>query len=257
MVTIKEIREISREMLQEHETKQEGMFTKHEKSVLDLISGHQTLLKQRLDQLCDSLTSVKTGVEELKESLSFTQNDIDQRFSKINEKVQSLEKELSSTKEDVRVIQTTEPTWALEIRRKLVDLEDRSRRHNLRVLGIKEDRRESWKECENKIYDMLEEKLEMDTCNITIERAHRVGEKSKDKERTIAVQFSFYKDKINILRNCKKLKGTKMSIFEDFFQETIQIHKEKWKEVLANRKQGKISYLQYRSVICKEGRTPV
>ena len=98
---------------------------------MDLILGHQTLQKQRLDQLCDSLTSVKTDVEELKESLSFTQNDIDQRFSKINEKIQSLEKELSSTKEDVRVIQTIEPTWALEIRRKLVDLEDRSRRNNL------------------------------------------------------------------------------------------------------------------------------
>ena len=45
-------------MLQEHKTKQECMFTKHEKLVLDLISGHQALLKQRLDQLCDSLTLV-------------------------------------------------------------------------------------------------------------------------------------------------------------------------------------------------------
>ena len=74
-----------------------------------MISGHQASLKQRLDQLCDSLTSVKTDVEELKESLSFTQNDIDQRFSNINKKIQSLKKELSSTKEDVGVIQTTEP----------------------------------------------------------------------------------------------------------------------------------------------------
>ena len=128
MVTIKEIREIFREMLQEHETKQERMFTKHKKSVLDPISGHQALLKQRLDLLFDSLTSVKTDVEELKESLSFTQNDIGQRFPNINEKVQSMERELSSTKEDVRVIQTTEPIWALEIRRKFVDLEDRSRK---------------------------------------------------------------------------------------------------------------------------------
>ena len=76
-------------------------------------------------------TSVKKDVEELKEHLSFTQNDIDQRFSNTDEKVQSLEKELSSTKEDVAVIQTTEPTWALEIRRKLVNLQDRSRRNNL------------------------------------------------------------------------------------------------------------------------------
>ena len=85
---------------------------------------------------------------------------------------------------------------------------------------------------------------------------HHVGRKSNDKERAIAVQFSLYKDKINILRNCKKLKGTKISILEDFFQETMQNRKEKWKEVLANRKQGKILYLQYRSVICIEGRTP-
>ena len=114
------------------------MFTKHEKLVLGLISGHQALLKQRVDELCGSLTLVKTGVEEFKESYSCTQNDIDQMFLNINEKIQSLEKELSSTKEEVCVIQTTEPTWALEINRKIVDLEDRSRRNTLQILGIKE-----------------------------------------------------------------------------------------------------------------------
>ena len=36
----------------------------------------------------------------------------------------------------------------------------------------------------------------------------------------IVVQFSFYKEKIDILRNCKELKRTKISIFEDFSQET-------------------------------------
>ena len=56
------------------------MFTKREKSILDLMSGHQASLKQRLNQLCNSLTSVKTDAEKLNESLSFTQNDIDQRF---------------------------------------------------------------------------------------------------------------------------------------------------------------------------------
>ena len=102
------------------------------------------MLKQRLQQLCDRLSSVKLDAEELKESLSFTQNDTDQRFLNINEKVQSLKKELISTKENVSVIQTAEPTWGLEILRKLVDLEYRSRRNNLRILGIKEDSKKSW-----------------------------------------------------------------------------------------------------------------
>ena len=49
-----------------------------------------------------------------------------------------------------------------------------------------------------------------------MERAHRDGEKSNDQERAIVAQFSFHKDKINTPRNCKKLKGTTISIFEDF-----------------------------------------
>ena len=126
MVTIKEIRETFKEILQEHETKQKGISTKHEKLVLDLISGLLALLKERLDQQFDSLTSVKTDVEDFKESPSFTQKHIEQKFLNKNEKVQNLEKEhKSSIKEDVGVIQTTEPTRESEICRKLMDLEDR------------------------------------------------------------------------------------------------------------------------------------
>ena len=97
----------------------------------------------------------------------------------------------------------------------------------------------------------------MGRSNISIKRAYRASKKSNDKERAMVVQFLFYNDKVNILRNCKKLKGTKISIFEDFSQEAMHIRKEKWKEVLANRKGGKILYLQYRSVIFKEGQMPV
>ena len=126
MVTIKEIRETFKEILQEHETKQKGISTKHEKLVLDLISGLLALLKERLDQQFDSLTSVKTDVEDFKESPSFTQKHIEQKFLNKNEKVQNLETEhKSSIKEDVGVIQTTEPTRESEICRKLMDLEDR------------------------------------------------------------------------------------------------------------------------------------
>ena len=45
---------------------------------------------------------------------------------------------------------------------KLVDLEYCSRQNNLRFEGIKEHENESWEDCKNKIYDLLENKLEMD-----------------------------------------------------------------------------------------------
>ena len=92
----------------------------------------------------------------------------------------------------------------------------------------------------------------MDTSEIWIGRAHQVGEKKRGQERQIVVQSNSQKNKLEILRNCKKVKGTNFSIFEDFSKETASIRKEKWKEVLKNRKDGKISYLQYKTVICKE-----
>ena len=123
----------------------------------------------------------------------------------------------------------------------------------MQILDIKEEPRESRENCEKRIHDLLEEKTGMGINDISIGRAHRVGQKSNDRELAIVAQFSFYKDKIDILRNCKKVKGTKISIFEDFSQETMQIPKGKWKKVVSNRKQGKILYLQYRNVIYKEG----
>ena len=51
MVTIKNIRKIFREILQENETKQKGMLAKDEQYVLDLISGHQALLNHRFDNV--------------------------------------------------------------------------------------------------------------------------------------------------------------------------------------------------------------
>ena len=248
-ITIEDSKKIFQDMFKQHQEaitkKQEEMFRSHENSIMQLISGNTTLTNQRLD-------SLSKEIADLKENLEFTQEETKEKFSKLNEKITSMERNLFSLKKDIEVIQTTKPSWAIEIENKLVDLEDRSMRNNLRINGIKEGKNETWEECEERVNCFLEEKLDMDTSEIWIERAHRVGEKKRGQERQIVVQFNSYKNKLDILRNCKKLKGTNFSIFEDFSKETASIRKEKWKEVLKNRKDGKISYLQYKTVICKE-----
>ena len=55
-----------------------------------------------------------------------------------------MERNQFSLKKDIEVIQTTKPSWAIEIENKLVDLEDRSMRNNLRINGIKEGKNETW-----------------------------------------------------------------------------------------------------------------
>ena len=233
---------------QHHEAitkKQEEMFRSHENSIMQLISGNTTLANQRLDNLSKEIA-------DLKESLEFTQEETEGKFSTLNEKISTMEKNLFSLKKDIDIIQTTKPSWAIVIENKLVDLKDRSRRNNLRINGIKEGKNETWEECEERVTCFLEEKLDIDTSEIWIEHAHRVGEKKYDQKKQIVVQFNSYKNKLDILRNCKKLKGTTFSVFENFSKETAGIRKEKWKEVLKNGKNGQISYLQYKTVVCKE-----
>ena len=191
-ITIEDIKKIFQDMFKQHEEattkKQEEMFRSYENSLMQLISGNTTLTNQRLDNLSKEIS-------DLKEILEFTQEETEEKFNKLNEKITSVERNLFSLKKDIEVIQTTKPSWAIEIENKLVDLEDRSRRNNLRINGIKEGKNETWEECEERVNCFLEEKLDMDTREIWIEWAHREYEKKRGQERQIVVQFNSYKNK--------------------------------------------------------------
>ena len=80
----------------------------------------------------------------------------------MGDKVQKLEEGLNLMKGELRIIQTTKPSWTIETDAKLPELEDRSREKNLRFQGIKKHENESWENCENKIYDLQENQLEME-----------------------------------------------------------------------------------------------
>ena len=85
-----------------------------------------------------------------------------------------MEKNLFSIKKDIEVIQTTKPRWAIEIENKLLELEDRSVGNNLRINGIKEGKKNTWEECEERVNCFLEEILDRDTSEIWIECAYQV-----------------------------------------------------------------------------------
>ena len=118
--------------------------------------------------------------------------------------------------------------------RKTVELEDRSRRNNLRIDGIAEKENETWNECEQEVQSLITDKLGIAE-NIVIERAHRIKKKENPgRPRTIVCRFLNYKDKTNILKNAKKLKGKNIFINEDFSHETMELCKELWEKVKKN-----------------------
>ena len=135
----------------------------------------------------------------------------------------------------------------------LIDLEDRSRRNNLKIYGISESKHETWGKCEEKVDEVFREKLCLD--NIHTERAHRVKTGKHDKStkpRTIVCNLLSFKEKKLVMKNAKKLKNRNIFIDEDFSPETMEYCKKVWEEVKELCRKGNIAYLNYRSVVNKE-----
>ena len=96
---------------------------------------------------------------------------------------------------------------------------------------------------------MLKERLDIE--NVEMERAHRAGTKSRSKPRTIVCNCLF-KDKQNILRKAKLLRGTNIFINKDYCQNTVEYRKELREEVKVLQSQGKIANLNYRSIVSRD-----
>ena len=133
---------------------------------------------------------------------------------------------------------------------KRVELEDRSRTCNPKIDGVTERQAETWEQCEEEIQNIFKEKLGLE--NIDIETAHRSkGKTSSNIPRTIVCKLLSYKQKKEVLKNAKKLKGSNIFIYKNFCSETKQHRKKLWEEVKRLRSEGQIAILNYRSIVVK------
>ena len=214
-------------------------FKKQAKNITNLVSGNFKLTMQEIHGL-------KNEVNDLRKSLEFTQNNLE-------EKVDNVEKIMEQLESDILEIYEyqVDPKYVQD---KLTELEDRSRRNNIRIDGIKETKGETWNDCEEKVHDMFAQKLGLD--GIEIERAHRVKRNSRDsntnRPRTIAVKLLRFKDKTKILQNANKLKGQNIFVNNDFGKATLELRKDLMVEVKRLRELGKIAYLNYTTIVSRE-----
>ena len=192
------------------------------------------------------IKDMKAQVSDLKDSLEFTENAIEKKVEKLETKLDNLEDKV----QDVWDYQIDPDS----IQHKLIELEDRSRRNNIRIDGIEEEEGETWEISEAKATKVFKEKLGIEK-EIIIERAHRTKRNYKDKDkkrpRTIVLRLANFKDKNIILKNVNKLKGSDVYINQDFSRETTELRKKLWEEVKQLRSEGKFAYLNYRSIITR------
>ena len=95
------------------------------------------------------------------------------------------------------------------------------------------------------------------TDTIESERCHRISvqtnsSKNQIRSRTIICKVTKFKDKQKILKSVKCLKDTGIFIYEDSCKDTMDLRKKLWNKVLEYRKQNKMTYLIYRSIVVRE-----
>ena len=74
--------------------------------------------------------------------MKFTQKKFDEELFQVKKEIKNLKTEVKAIEDDL--------LNADEVSAKLIELEDRSRRNNLRIDGIKEEPNKTWEACEKK-----------------------------------------------------------------------------------------------------------
>ncbi|XP_065684278.1 uncharacterized protein LOC136096668 [Hydra vulgaris] len=238
-----------KDLFTKYKEETEAALKQQENNFINIVSANTKILNERLDKVeknilenAKKISTLATEVEEIKVSLNFHEELIK---NKIKTALDSFIKNKSTHNE----IQNNNIELK-KINSKLREIEDRSRRNNLRVEGVKEDDNESWLESETKVKKIFDGYLGIK--DVKIERAHRAGKEDIKKHRTIVVKLLDFKDKEAILKNSSKLKGKNIFINEDFCAETNRIRKDLREKMKIERQLGKFAYISYDKLIVRE-----
>ena len=230
------IKGIIKEEFKEHERKINEEFKEHEKKINEM-------LKSQLENTNGCLEKISKEVLEITKSLEFTQGQL-------NDEIAIVKNDISQVKADMREMEN-DLLDPYDVSNKLVEMEDRSRRNNLRFDGLVDNSKETWEECERKVQEVISNHLEIEH-DVEIERCHRMGKRKGNRPRTIVCSFLRFKDKQKILQNAKKLKDTGIYAYDDFSNETMEVRKSLQEKVLDYRRQGKYAYLNYRKIVVRD-----
>lgn len=102
------------------------------------------------------------------------------------------------------------------------ELEQYSRRYNVRVFGLQETKGEV---VLDKVLDVFNNNMKICITEENIDRCHRIGRPGST-PRSIIVKFKSYKYKETIMKNKKNLKGTKVIITEDLTKRRYEVLKQ-------------------------------
>ena len=141
-------------------------FEMQQKNIVTLISGNFEITMQEIKKVNNEINELKTSIEHTDEVLQERMEKIEEKYDHVNSKVNQIYE------------YQMDPQYVEE---KLIELDGRSRRCNLRIDGVEEGKDETWDQCEEKVLDIFTDQLGIEK-NVQIERAHRTGKKGSKQE---------------------------------------------------------------------------
>jgi len=202
--------------------------------VLEILGGKgvSEILEKLVESAIDTIKRETRNMIDEKfakqESILF---DFGQKLDKCHVSLEKIAKQteeaLSNMKQSIQKLERTcEDVYSRFDRTDTIteELEMYTRRNSIRIFGLEEDVATKdnngifvYEDSVKKAISFFKDKLEVDINVSQIDRVHRIGKQTRDPRfmRQLIVKFVSHLDKERVIRNRKKLKGTKISVSED------------------------------------------
>ncbi len=183
----------------------------------------------KLDNIDNHLSDVANSIVVIESKLSDVEQDVVANTTRIGEaetRIATTEDKLQHTQE--ALASATKRIAYLES--KTEDLENRGRRNNLRLFGLREGA-EGNKPLFDFVNDMLPRRLSCPDKTFTLERVHRTLAPAKSNQnRAVLVRFLKFQEKEFLYREARKREimhdDGKLSFSQDLSAETLRIQRE-------------------------------
>lgn len=221
----------------------------HALAARNMADGEEELpISKLLNAIKETKEELTKHIDKKTADIQITLTKIESSLNTLSEQVEEMEARVSTNEDDIKEMHNrTDKVEKLttQLKDKIDDLENRSRRSNLRILNIPEQ--VEGHDAVGFLEKLIPQILGNDnfTSNITLERAHRVGKKS-DRPRPFIAKFLNLRDKEKVLRLARSKGETtyenkKISFFPDYSID-LQRRRDEFRDVKQRLREKEIEY---------------
>ena len=166
------------------------------------LSAIRQEMKHEIDLVKENVKSVEKSVEEL----WATVEDLEEETKALKDTKKAQEQEV----EGLRSLLMKTKAELKEEKEKIIELEDYTRRENLKFNNIPEANDEGATQSSKQvILDILEKELQMDTTDIRFQAVHRIGKRKENRNRRIIARFVCREDRDRVFSRKQALKESR------------------------------------------------